>query len=70
VNAISRTQYWWALVETIGGTFDVVIDPDLLSDQPRPGNVVSGWFWLSGRLLTGESHEKPASSWWRRLGRR
>jgi hypothetical protein len=69
-NAISGIQYWWALVETIGGTFDVVIDPDLLSDQPRAGNVVSGWFWLSGRLLTGELHEKPASGWWRRLGRR
>lgn len=70
VNAISGTRYWWALVETAGGTFDVVIDPELLTDQPRAGNVVSGWFWLSGRLLTGEPGEKPASSWWRRLGRR
>ena len=70
VNVISGAQYWWALVETLGGTFDVVIDPALLSDQPRAGNVVSGWFWLSGRLSTGEPGEKPASGWWRRLVRR
>jgi hypothetical protein len=67
VNAVSGTHYWWALVETVGGTFDVVIDPALLPDQPRAGNVLSGWFWLSGRLLTGEPAGKPASGWLRRL---
>lgn len=67
VNVISGAQYWWALVDTVGGTFDVVIDPDLLSVQPRAGNVLSGWFWLSGRLSTGEPREKPASGWLRRL---
>ena len=69
VNAISGALYWWALVDTLGGTFDVVIDP-ALSEQPHAGSVVSGWFWLSGRLLTGQSAEKPVSGWWRRLGRR
>jgi hypothetical protein len=67
VNVISGAQYWWALVDTLGGTFDVVIDPDLLTNEPRAGNVVSGWFWLSGRLLTGEPGDTPASSWFRRL---
>jgi hypothetical protein len=70
VNVISGAQYWWALLETLGGTFDVVIDPALLSDEPRAGSVVSGWFWLSGRLLTGQSGGKSAPGWWRRLGRR
>jgi hypothetical protein len=54
-------------VDTLGGTFDVVIDPELLPDRPRAGNVVSGWFWLSGRLLTAERQEAPASGWFRRL---
>ena len=49
-NAVTGRPFWWALVETIGGTFDVVIDPELLDEQPRPGHVLSGWFWLSGRL--------------------
>lgn len=70
VNVISGAQYWWALVDTLGGTFDVVIDPALLPDQPRAGHVVSGWFWLSGRLLTGEPDATSASGWLRRLVRR
>jgi hypothetical protein len=70
LNAVSGQEYWWALVDTLGGTFDVVIDPNLVSDQPRAGNVVSGWFWLSGRLLTGEPGGKSASGWLRRLVRR
>ena len=67
VNAISGLQYWWALLDTVGGTFDVVIDPELLAAPPRPGNVLAGWFWLSGRLLTGTPAKKPASGWLQRL---
>jgi hypothetical protein len=70
VNAVSGAQYWWALVDTLGGTFDVVIDPALLPDEPRAGNVVSGWFWLSGRLVTGSQRKKPAHGWLQRLVRR
>ena len=67
VNVISGAHYWWALVDTLGGTFDVVIDPQLLPEPPRAGEVLSGWFWLSGRLLTAEPAGKPGSSWLRRL---
>jgi hypothetical protein len=65
-NAVSGTTYWWALVETLGGTFDVVLDPDLLPEPPRRGNVLSGWFWLSGRLLVDEP-ARPSSGWLHRL---
>ena len=41
-------------------TFDVVIDPELLDTPIEPGNVLSGWFWLSGRLRTGQ----PTKSGW------
>ena len=51
VNTVSGLHYWWALIDTVGGTFDVVIDPELIPAPPRPGNVLAGWFWLSGRLL-------------------
>jgi hypothetical protein len=67
VNAISGAEYWWALVESVGGTFDVVIDPELLAEPPRPGNVLSGWFWLSGRLLTARADRTSASGWFQRL---
>jgi hypothetical protein len=67
-NAITGQPFWWALVDTVGGTFDMVIDPSLLSNPVRPGNVVSGWFWLSGRLQTGAA---PRAGWLRKLtGRR
>ena len=67
-NALTGVSFWWALVETVGGTFDVVIDPELVSEPIERNNVVSGWFWLSGRLQP----EEPAAggSWWRKLARR
>jgi len=48
----------------VGGTFDVVIDPLLLSNPVRPGNVISGWFWLSGRL---QSTTAPRVGWLQKL---
>jgi hypothetical protein len=62
-NAVTGQPFWWALVETIGGTYDVVIDPALLPALPQPGNVLSGWFWLSGRLHT---EKKPRARWFQR----
>jgi hypothetical protein len=51
-NAITGQPFWWALVDSVGGTFDVVIDPSLLAVPVYAGNVIAGWFWLSGRLQT------------------
>lgn len=51
-NTVTGQPFWWALVDTVGGTYDVVIDASLVSSPVRRGNVVSGWFWLSGRLRT------------------
>ena len=65
VNAITGDTYWWALVDTQGGTFDVVIDPALLSKPVHAGNVVSGWFWLSGRLRNGAPPR--GGSWFKKL---
>jgi hypothetical protein len=67
VNTITGAPYWWALLDTVGGTLDVVIDPALLPEPPRAGNVLAGWFWLSGRLQMPEPAAKPGSSWLRRL---
>ena len=70
VNAVSGLPFWWALVDTVGGTFDVVIDPELLPSPPRPGNVIAGWFWLSGRLQTAKPEAKGALGWIQRLAGR
>jgi hypothetical protein len=66
-NSVSGEPFWWALVDTIGGTFDVVIDPALLDRPVQAGNIVSGWFWLSGQLRTGTPRR---SGWFSRLTRR
>lgn len=50
-NSLTRAQYYWALVETLGGCFDVVIDPELCDASPAVGGVISGSFWLCGRLI-------------------
>lgn len=50
-NQLTETDFIWCLVETLGGVFDVVIDPELLPDVPRVGGVIQGSFWLSGRII-------------------
>lgn len=50
-NELSNKSFHWLLVETLGGSYDVVIDPELLTGEPCVGGVISGAFWLTGRLL-------------------
>jgi hypothetical protein len=67
-NAVTELPFWWALLDTVGGTFDVVIDPSLLSNSVHAGNVLAGWFWLSGRL---QNNAAQSRGWLHKLtGRR
>jgi hypothetical protein len=50
-NSLSGVRYYWALVDSLGGSFDVVIDPELCDMPPVVGGVISGSFWLCGRLI-------------------
>lgn len=51
-NAAGGGRFWWALVRTYGDhTIDVVLDPAQVKLAPVPGTIVSGRFWLSGRLV-------------------
>jgi hypothetical protein len=50
-NDLTGRPFFWALVDTLGGIFDVVVDPELLPEPPSAGGILSGSFWLSGRLL-------------------
>jgi hypothetical protein len=49
-NSITGASFYWALIETLGGKYDVVVDRALLPQVPATGGVLSGTFWLSGRL--------------------
>jgi len=48
INVLTGRAFYWALVETLGGVYDVVIDSSLLPSAPAVGGVISGSFWLSG----------------------
>jgi hypothetical protein len=51
-NSLTGGRFYWALVDTLGGRFDVVVDRTLLPAVPKVGGVLSGSFWLSGRLTS------------------
>lgn len=50
-NSFSGENFYWFLIETLGGEVDVVADPKLIEREPKIGGIVNGQFWLSGRLL-------------------
>ena len=52
LNELSGERFYWFLVETLGGDVDIVVDPKYVPNEPQIGGIVSGLFWLSGRILT------------------
>ncbi|MEO1229131.1 MAG: hypothetical protein AAFZ18_09515 [Myxococcota bacterium] len=52
-NTLTGRPFWWALVDSFGGSFDLVADPTLIDRPFPPGGVVAGAFWLSGQLQRG-----------------
>ncbi|MGQ0763380.1 MAG: hypothetical protein ACT4OT_15395 [Acidobacteriota bacterium] len=51
-NPVTGAEFCWAKTRTLGGEIDVVADPALLNGLLVEGGVLTGSFWLSGRLLT------------------
>ena len=49
-NQLSGNQFYWFLIDTFGGETDVVADVKLISSAPNIGGIVSGQFWLSGKI--------------------
>ncbi len=50
-NPFSGRLFHHMRVRTYAATVDVVCDPARLRNAPAPGNVLSGVFWFSGRLV-------------------
>jgi len=50
-NPLTHGQFQWMRVKVMGGYFDVCIDSALMKGSVAPGSVISGNFWLSGRLV-------------------
>lgn len=49
-NQLSGQDFYRLLIETLGGEIDVVADPKLITEEPKIGGIVSGQFWLSGKI--------------------
>ena len=50
-NELSGEKFYWFLVDTAGGETDVVADAKLISSEPQISGIVSGQFWLSGKII-------------------
>jgi hypothetical protein len=50
-NSLTNENFYWFLIETLGGEIDVVADVKLVLNKPKIGGIVNGQFWLSGRLI-------------------
>lgn len=50
-NTLTGAFFYHIKVKTLGADIDVVADPKLVGREIRIGGVVSGSFWLSGRVL-------------------
>jgi len=54
-NPVTAQQFCWALVDTLGGSVDVVALQSQIEGHDgalNPGMIVQGEFWLCGRLLS------------------
>jgi hypothetical protein len=49
-NELSGAQFYAILIDTLGGETDVVVDPKYVPVEPKVGGIVSGTFWLSGKV--------------------
>jgi hypothetical protein len=59
VNERTGEPFFWALVETLGGhQMDVVVHPMVVrGNTPRPGSIILGSFFLSGRLMPEQEED-------------
>lgn len=50
-NSLTNEKFYHFLVETLGGEIDIVADANLIKEEPQIGGIVSGQFWLSGKII-------------------
>jgi len=68
-NEFTEQEFYWMLVDTLGGEIDVLADPNFFENtSPDIGGVIHGQFWLSGSLLTEPRiKKKPTTGFLKRL---
>lgn len=55
VNPVTNLIFHWVRVKTTGGEIDVVADPAVIVGRVVTGGLISGSFWLSGRVVATQT---------------
>ncbi|WP_459195654.1 hypothetical protein [Wukongibacter baidiensis] len=50
-NSYTEMKFIWIKLKTLGGEIDAVVDSEILKGNISIGGVVSGMFWLSGKII-------------------
>lgn len=50
INPVTETPYWWIQIAVRGVTLHTFADRATLGREPREGYILSGSFWLVGRM--------------------
>ncbi len=67
-NELTSEEFYWLLVETLGGEVDVVADIRFFEKAPVLNGIVQGLFWLSGQLINAPKRElKENKTFFQRL---
>ncbi len=67
-NAYTNKVYVWAKVSVLGDEIDVVADPEIIEGEMVNGGILSGLFWLTGRIV-GDFQKQQKSFWQKIFGR-
>jgi hypothetical protein len=55
--------FWWMHVRTLGGELDVVAEEGIVTEPPAAGGIVSGEFYLSGRVAVDAPARRRFWKW-------
>lgn len=70
-NGLTNENFYWLLVDTLGGEVDIVADISFFEKEPTVKGVISGQFWLSGQLINPPVRElKESKTFLQRLFKR
>lgn len=50
-NEVTGNQFYWFIVESLSANYDVVADLVLIKSLPKVGDILSGSFYLSGKII-------------------
>ena len=49
-SQITRNPYYYFAISCQNAVFDILVDEDIVTKEPKIGGILNGTFWLSGKL--------------------